>query len=106
MRAGLAIIAAVGGLALTGASEALADPIPSPIQVAPDDGTVFTARADQITFKASTEASPPPAQIDFYISRSSDATSGILSSRIDSLFAGPDASDPPVYEAGPDSDTN
>jgi hypothetical protein len=106
VRARLAIVAAVGGLALTGAWEALADPIPSPIQVAPDDGTVLTARADQITFQASTEASPPPAQIDFYVSRSSDATSGILSSRIDTLFAGPDASDPPVYEAGPDSDTN
>jgi hypothetical protein len=103
VRARLAIVAAVGGLALTGVPEALADPIP----VAPLDEAKFTARADQITFQASTNASPSPGRIDFYISRvNATGSDGVLSSPNDSFFAGPDAAVPPVYEAGPDSDAN
>jgi hypothetical protein len=102
VRIRLAIFAAVWGLALTGAPEALADPNLG----APAEEETFTARVDQLAFQASTTISPPPLRIDFYVSRSSDAPSGELSSPIDTFFAGPDASDPPVYEAAPDSDTN
>jgi hypothetical protein len=103
VRARLAIVAAVGGLALTGVPEALADPSP----VAPVDGAVFTARADQITFQASTAVSPSPDRIDFYISKGTETGSdGVLSNPIDSFYAGPDAGVPPVYEAGPDSDAS
>jgi hypothetical protein len=107
VRARLAIVAAVGGLALTGVPEALADPSPSPSPVAPVDGAVFTARADQITFQASTADSPSPDRIDFYISKVNETGSdGELSSPIDTFFAGPSADVPPVYEAGPGSDAN
>jgi hypothetical protein len=107
VRARLAIVAAVGGLALAGAPEALADPDPSPSPVAPVDGAVFTARADQITFQASTDASPSPSRIDFYISKVNETGSdGVLSSPIDTFFAGPNADVPPIYEAGPGSDAN
>jgi hypothetical protein len=103
VRARLAIVAAVGGLALTGAPEALADPIP----VAPLDQETFTARADKITFQASTDASPSPGRIDFYISRvNATGSDGVLSSPNDTFFAGPDAAVPPVYEAGPGPDAN
>jgi hypothetical protein len=102
VKAKLAIVAAVGALALVGAPEALADPIP----LAPADGAAVTARVDQIAFQASTAVSPAPGRIYFYVSRSNDAPSGILSSPIDTFLAGPDGSVPPVYEAGPDSDTN
>ena len=101
VRARLAIVAAVGGLALAGTPEALADPIP----LAPDDGATFTARVDQLAFQASTAASPSPGRIDFYISQvNATGPDGVLSSPIDSFFAGPNADVPPVYEAGPDSD--
>jgi hypothetical protein len=107
VRARLAIVAAVGGLALTGAPEALADPDPSPSPVAPVDGAVFTARADQITFQASTDAIQSPGRIDFYISKVNETGSdGVLSSPIDTFFAGPNADVPPIYEAGPGSDAN
>jgi hypothetical protein len=107
VRARLAIFAAVGGLALTGAPEALADPDPSPSPVAPVDGAVFTARADQITFQASTDAIQSPGRIDFYISKVNETGSdGVLSSPIDTFFAGPNADVPPIYEAGPGSDAN
>jgi hypothetical protein len=103
VRARLAIVAAVGGLALTGVPEALADPIP----LAPADGTAFTARADQITFRASTAVSPSPGRIDFYISKVNETGSdGVLSSPIDTFFAGPDADIPPAYEASPGSDAS
>lgn len=107
MRARLAIVAAVGGLALSGVPEALADPSPGPSPVAPVDGAVFTARADQITFQASTDVSPSPGRIDFYISKLNETGSdGELSTPIDTFFAGPSADVPPVYEAGPGSDAN
>jgi hypothetical protein len=107
VRARLAIVAAVGGLALAVVPEAPADPDPGPTPVAPVDGAVFTARADQITFQASTDVSPSPGRIDFYISRVNETGSdGELSSPIDTFFAGPSADDPPVYEAGPGSDAN
>jgi hypothetical protein len=107
VRARLAIFAAVGGLALTGASEALAEPDPGPTLVAPVDGAVFTARVDQITFQASTAVKEIPSRIDFYISKvNATGSDGVLSSPIDSFYAGPDASDPPIYEARPDSDAN
>ena len=104
MKARLAIIAAVGGLALAGAPEALADPIP----LAPADGAEFTARVDQIAFQAtSTAVIPAPGRMNFYVSRSNGTGSdGVLSSPIDDFFAGPDGSVPPVYEAGPGPDTN
>src|SRR6185295_14644443 len=86
-----------GGLALAATPEALADPIP----LAPDDGATLTARVDQPAFQASTALSPAPTRIDFYVARSAAA---VLSSPIDSFSAGPDASLPPVYGAGPDSD--
>jgi hypothetical protein len=103
VKARLAILTAVGGLALAGAPEALADPVP----LAPADEATFTARVDQLAFQASTAAIPSPGRIDFYISKVNGAgADGVLSSPIDTFFAGPDASDPPVYEAGPDSDAN
>jgi hypothetical protein len=100
VRARLAILAFAGGLALASTPEALADPSP----LAPDDGATFTARVDQPAFQASTALSPAPGRIDFYVSRSADTVAGVLSSSIDSFWAGPDSSVPPVYGAGPDSD--
>jgi hypothetical protein len=102
VKARLAILAAVGGLVGAGASEAFADPNP----LAPADGAAFTARVDQPTFRASTAVIPAPGRMDFYVSRSNDAPSGTLSSPIDTFFAGHDAGVPPVYQAGPGSDTN
>jgi hypothetical protein len=107
VRSRLAIVAAVGGLALTGVPAVLAAPDPSPIPVAPVDGAVFTARADQITFQASTAVTESPSRIDFYVSKVNETDSdGVLSSPIDSFYAGPNADDPPVYEAGPGSDAS
>jgi hypothetical protein len=107
LRARLAIVAAAGGLALAVVPEAPADPDPGPTPVAPVDGAVFTARADQITFQASTDDSPSFGRIDFYISKVNETGSdGELSSPIDTFFAGPSADVPPVYEAAPGSDAN
>ena len=64
-KARFAIVALVGSLALAGAPEAFADPIP----LAPDDGGEFTARVDQIAFQASTAVSPDPGRMIFYVSR-------------------------------------
>ena len=109
MRAGvrsrLAMIAALGGLALAGAPAALADPIP----LAPDDEDSFTARVDRIAFQASTTdiLAPYPGRMNFYVARVAETGSnGVLSRPIDSFFAGPDAGNPPVYEARPDPDTS
>jgi hypothetical protein len=102
LKARLAIVAAAGTLALACAPEALADPNP----LAPADGAAFTARVDQIAFQASTAVSPAPGRMDFYVSRDNEVTSGVFSHPIDDFFAGPDASVPPVYQAGPGSDTN
>ena len=55
VRARLAMIAAVGGLALAGAPKALADPIP----VAPAEDAAFTVRVGQITFQATVDAITP-----------------------------------------------
>jgi hypothetical protein len=96
VRTRLAALAAAGGLALAATPEALADPIP----LAPDDDATFTARVDVPAFQASTALIPAPTRIDFYVSRNAD----VLSNSIDSLWAGTDASAPPVYGAGPDSD--
>jgi hypothetical protein len=100
----LAILALVGSLALAGAPEAIADPIPS----APDDGAEFTARVDQIAFQASTAAvNPVPGRMIFYVSRGNEVGgTGVLSNPIDDYFAGPEGGPPPVYEAGPGPDTN
>jgi hypothetical protein len=103
VKARLAIVAAVGGLALAGAPGALADPNP----LAPVEGALFTARVDQITFQASTALSPSPSRIDFYISRGPETDShGMLSDPIDSFYARPDGGTPPVYEAEPGSDAS
>jgi hypothetical protein len=99
VKARLAALAAVGGLVLVATPQALADPIP----LAPDEGATFTARVDRPAFQATT-ARKKPLQMDFYVSRSADAVGGVLSSPIDSFSAGPDASLPPVYAAGPDPD--
>lgn len=102
----IAIIAAIGGLALAGAPGALADPIPQ----APADGAEFTARVGQISFQATVDEITPPAfpsQLEFRISRSDEATpTGELSSWFDDFAAGSNASVPPVYQAGPDPDRN
>ncbi len=96
MKARLAIIAAVGGLALAGAPEALADPIP----LAPADGAEFTARVDQIAFQASTAVIPAPGRMIFYVSRDTGVSDGELSNPFDDFLAGPDAGAPPVYAGG------
>src|SRR6266571_496715 len=76
MKARLAIVAAVGSLALAAAPQALADPIP----VAPVDGaSSFTARVDQITFQASTNAIPQPSRMDFYVSKDDQADTNCFS---------------------------
>src|SRR5207244_5102465 len=87
MKARLAIVAAVGSLALAAAPQALADPIP----VAPVDGaSSFTARVDQITFQASTNATPQPSRMDFYVSKDNQVdTDGVLLNPIDTFHAGP-----------------
>ena len=101
MKARLAIVAAVGGLAVAGAPKALADPI----QLAPADEATFTARVDQITFQASTSGGPIPARMDFYLSKGTETGSdGVLSNPIDTFYADADAGDPPVYEVAPSSD--
>ncbi len=102
VKARLAILAAVGCLALTGASDALADPIP----LAPADGAQLTARVDQIAFQASTAVSPAPGRMIFYVSRDDEVTAGELSNPFDDFFSGPDGGVPPVYAAGPGTDTN
>jgi hypothetical protein len=97
------MIAAVGGLALAGAPKALADPIP----VAPAEDAAFTARVGQITFQATVDAITPPAfpgQMDFRVSSINDP-SGVLPGP-DDFSAGADASVPPGYQGGPDSDAN
>jgi hypothetical protein len=99
VRARLAIIAAVGGLALAAAPKALADPIP----VAPADAAEFTARVGQIPFQATVDALTPPAfpaQMEFRVSRSQTLSNANIFS------AGADLSVPPVYQGGPDSDAN
>jgi hypothetical protein len=100
----LAIVLAIGSLALAAASEALADPIP----VAPDDGaSLFTARVDQITFQASTNAIPDPSRMDFYVSKDNQVDSdGVLLNPIDTFNAGPVGGPPPVYGASRGSDAN
>ena len=94
------MIAAVGGLALAAAPQALADPV----LLAPADEAEFTARVDRLVFQARDETVPAAGRVNFYVSRSSaTASDGVLSNPIDSFSAGPDASVPPVYEAGPGS---
>jgi hypothetical protein len=101
-KARFAIVALVGSLALAGAPEAFADPIP----LAPDDGGEFTARVGQIAFQASTAVSPDPGRMIFYVSRANGVGSdGVLSSPIDDFLAGPQGA-PPVYQGGPGPDTN
>ena len=97
------MIAAVGGLALAGAPEALADPIP----VAPAEEAEFTARVGQIAFQATVDAISPPRSRAGWTSASRGATSpsGVLPGP-DDFSAGPDASVPPGYQGGPDSDAN
>ncbi|MEK6327126.1 MAG: hypothetical protein AABM66_06335 [Actinomycetota bacterium] len=94
------MIAAAGGLALTAAPQALADPV----RLGPSDGARFTARVGQIAFRASVNASTPPAfpgQMYFRVSRSNPLSNPIT------LTADPDTSFfPPVYRTGPDSDAN
>jgi hypothetical protein len=102
LNARLAIVTAVGALALAGAPEALADPVP----LAPADGATFTARVDQIAFQASTAVSPAPGQMIFYVSRDNEVASGVLSHPIDDFLTAPDGGVPPVYQAGPGPDTN
>ena len=104
MKARLAIVAAVGSLALAAAPQALADPIP----VAPVDGaSLFTARVDQITFQASTNAIPQPSRMDFYVSKDNQVdTDGVLLNPIDTFHAGPVLGPPLVYEASRGSDAN
>jgi hypothetical protein len=98
----LAILVAVGSVALAVAAEALADPS----QLAPADDASFTARVDDITFQASTAVTPAPDRMNFYVSRSDEAPSGTLANPIDTFFAGPNASVPPVYQKVPGDDTN
>jgi hypothetical protein len=103
VRARLAIIAAVGSLALAGAPGALADPIP----VGPAEDAEFTARVGQITFQATVDAIVPPAfpgQMDFRVS-SVDDPGGQLPGP-DDFSAGPDTSAPPLYQGEPDPDAN
>jgi hypothetical protein len=99
VKARLAILAAVGSVALAGATEAFADPV----QLAPADNASFTARIDDIAFQASTAVTPAPGRIDFDVSRSNEAPSGTLANPIDTFFAGPDAS--AVYQKVPGDDT-
>ena len=98
------MIAAVGGLALAGAPEALADPIP----LAPADGAEFTARVGQITFQATVDRSCPPRFRARWTSASPGSTSPADSSRARSTTSPPVpiAALPPLYQAGPDSDAN
>jgi hypothetical protein len=97
------MIAAVGGLALAGAPNALADPDP----VAPADQSTFTARVGQLTFQASDLIAPTAGRMDFYVSKSATAGgNGVLSSPIETFFAGPDTNTPPVYTGKPDSDSS
>jgi hypothetical protein len=102
VKAKLAIVAAVGALALAGSPKALADPNP----LAPADGATFTARVDQIAFQASTAVSPAPGGMIFYVSRDNEVASDVLSHPIDDFFSGPDGGVPPVYQVGPRPDTN
>jgi hypothetical protein len=96
------MIAAVGGLALAGAPNALADPDP----VAPADESTFTARIGPITFQAQDLTAPAAGLIDFHISRfQMTGSDGVLSNRIESFSADHDDSVPPVYEARPRSES-
>ena len=97
------MIAAVGGLALAGAPQALADPI----LVTPADDAEFTARVGQLTFQATVDNITPPAfpgVMEFRVSSINDP-SGQLPDP-DDFSSGPDASVPPLYQGGPDSDAN
>jgi hypothetical protein len=99
----LAIVLAVGSLALAVTSEAFADPIP----VEPTEGSQFTARVGQITFQAQAAPVPSPARMDFYVSRDADVGSGgKLLNPIDTFHAGPVGAPPAVYEATRGSDAN
>jgi hypothetical protein len=108
MKARLAIVVAVGSLALVAAPEAaLADNPPT--QVSPGGGAMFTARVGQIAFQAQATANPTtllfPTLMDFYVSQASvtDPTTGVLSDNPTVLHASPGAGSPPTYTASPGS---
>jgi hypothetical protein len=104
VKRGLSIFLGVGALALAAAPQAVADP---PTLVSPEEGASFTARADQITFQASTTASPGPSVMDFYVSKGTSTDSnGVLSNWIEHIQGDPTGGDPEVYESGPGSDAS
>lgn len=100
------MIAAVGGLALAGVPQALADPIP----VSPADEETVTARVG-LTFQATVDEIVPPApagRMDFYVSRSETAgANGVLSTPIEPpFFDFADTGTPPTYEGRPDPESD
>jgi hypothetical protein len=98
----LAIVLAVGSLALAVAPAALADPIP----IAPTEGQQFTARVGQLTFQAQSAVSPAPTRMDFYVSRDQNVDNQVLANPIDTFHAAPVGAPPAVYTANPGSDAN
>ena len=104
VKARLAIVGAVAGLALAGAPEALADPIP----LAPTDGRTFTARVDQIAFRARTGRHPParPHGLLRLERRRDRLRRGALEPDRQLLGRSQRKRSPIVYKAGPGSDTN
>jgi hypothetical protein len=107
LKARLAILLGVGSLALAAAPVALADPVP----VTPTEGSQFTARTGQLSFKAQSIVSPAPARMDFYVSRDQEVRTagvlaGVLANPIDTFHAAPVGLAPAVYTASPDLDAN
>ncbi len=102
VKARLAIVLAVGSLALAVAPAALADPIP----IAPTEGQQFTARVGQLAFQAQSAVNPAPARMDFYVSRDQAVDNGVLANPIDTFHAAPVGVLPAVYTANPGSDAN
>jgi hypothetical protein len=73
-----------------------------PIPIAPADDASLTARADQVTFRASGTAAP--SQMRFYVSQDTETNpeDGILTNFIDMIAVGP-SGQPPVYVGQPAS---
>jgi hypothetical protein len=101
VRARLAIVIAVGTLALTLVAGALAA---APDLRSPQEGASFVS-GDRITFVAAITSNASPAQLNFYVTRdpSQVNSNGVFFPFVDAM-QGVSTGEPGVFTAGPDSD--